>query len=86
MDFETLPIGFVKTELSFHFLISLAESVFVSVSIKKALTQNFQEQLFCFFSSKNDSDKRNSTTPFFILLTRLLHLIILERMAVVYVP
>lgn len=35
MDFKTLLIGFVKTELSFYFVTSLAESVIISVNIKK---------------------------------------------------
>lgn len=74
MDFETLPIGVVKTELSFHFVISLAESVFVSVSIKKGIDTELPRAVILLFFSKNDNNRRNSTTPFFILLTRLLHL------------
>lgn len=66
MDFETLLISFVKTELSFHFIISLAESVFVSVSIKKGSdTELPRAVIFLFFFPKNDNSKRNYTIAFY---------------------
>lgn len=68
MDFKTLLIGFVKTELSFYFVTSLAESVFVSVSIKKVRDTELQRAVILLFMCKNDSSKRNCTIAFLFYL------------------
>jgi len=54
----------VLLKLRSFFESNLAESVFVSVSIKKGDDTGLQRAVTFLFISKNDNSKRNCTIPF----------------------